>query len=561
MRKKEESGAQRKHEDTTNVPDAADTKDGNDPTAQFIFGLGTERRYVSLKEGELVSEKLGATEHGIDTTRQGAGDEQKVEDDEQKVCVEDLDSETKTLTTFAVGKRVRFVKRVELLDDRPWTRCSHDLECPAGSLAVITRMDEDGNIAVQMVNDEGRRLVPKVREVSPTKGSLDRGVMWVSRQLFDALELVEEEQKDNEFTANGLRIYIHKWVDVLDTNNNQWFEGQVIDLWPTSKMVLVHYKGYKDHFDIWLNMTMRSDHARIAELHEHTPRLGLMNVYPDQNVLNGHTANSRIAGLQVDCQDDHGFWYPARIAEKRDGLIRVSYYSSMNLYSVYGESTQADTPNREDGKQGTEYDSWLPVDTYRVAPLWSVTRNQSHHELSFNDPLWGGLRSGRTKCPRCFGRGSIGGPGTGYVASTGCERCKKTGWIMGQSLADHQTWLNRHGPGTLGTHPNTTPVGSRRRDRNTRLARQDQDPDIQQAILKSIMDTNQPPTARTDTSDVKELAMVLCASQGCEPKDFSKAYDMLWPQLVSENLSDTITAEDLAKRIKGVLDLGIIGIM
>jgi len=104
--------------------------------------------------------------------------------------------------------------------------------------------------------------------------------------------------------------------------------------------IKVHYKGWKKKFDEWMDLTDEKNLPRVRPFHSVTKRV----VFPHPRVLYPKI------GARIDCLDACDKWYPSTVVEVNRYLLKVHY-------DGWSES----------------FDEWIDRDSYRIAPLHSVT--------------------------------------------------------------------------------------------------------------------------------------------------------------------------------------------
>ena len=134
-------------------------------------------------------------------------------------------------------------------------------------------------------------------------------------------------------------IYLHRWLDCQD-EYNKWYEAQIIAISPNNnKNIKVHYKGWKSKFDTWIDLNTEPERAR------------LLHTFTDKPIKLGELNNYDI-GTKCDCLDSTDKWYQAQIMEinQNGKLVRVHYIG-----------------------WDEKYDEWINKDSYRIAPLHTMT--------------------------------------------------------------------------------------------------------------------------------------------------------------------------------------------
>jgi len=158
----------------------------------------------------------------------------------------------------------------------------------------------------------------------------------------------DEKLVDLDFKQND-RFHVHQWIDCLDAQR-KWYEAQIRDLDPDGYRIFVHYRGFKAHFDEWINL--KTDSHRIARLNSET-----------QAKKPKFAINPRIQpGELLDCEDSIGKICEARVVAK--GIIR----DQIMLKVTYVGWSEV-------------YDEWINADSYRLNAHRSLTGGQSAGNL------------------------------------------------------------------------------------------------------------------------------------------------------------------------------------
>eukprot|EP00475_Leptophrys_vorax_P027492 TRINITY_DN3919_c0_g1_i1.p1 TRINITY_DN3919_c0_g1~~TRINITY_DN3919_c0_g1_i1.p1 ORF type:complete len:584 (-),score=150.86 TRINITY_DN3919_c0_g1_i1:1537-3288(-) len=176
---------------------------------------------------------------------------------------------------------------------------------------------------------------------------------------YDQYEDKKEDEHDlhGGFIAERVNVravgnfHLRKWIDVCDFKK-KWYEAYVVDVDTEHNRILVHYHGWKSKFDEWLKV--EEDKHRIAPLNTQS---GTYARFANVGDLQ--------PGMMIDCKDHTGRFYEAQVAEIKNFngvtiLARITYVGF-----------------------GSQYDIWLPLDSYRIAPHRSVTQEQQPN-LDFN---------------------------------------------------------------------------------------------------------------------------------------------------------------------------------
>lgn len=160
-------------------------------------------------------------------------------------------------------------------------------------------------------------------------------------------ENIENDNKNHTTNDKNEKIeelYLHCWVDCQDYLK-KWYEAQIIeiDVGNGIQRVKVHYKGWKSKFDEWIDLN--SANKRIRPLHSFTKR---PPSYGNLNELH--------IGMRIDCKDSADQWYEAEIIGETKKLIQVHYL-----------------------QWSDEYNEWINKDSYRIAPLHTMTKARTNH--------------------------------------------------------------------------------------------------------------------------------------------------------------------------------------
>jgi len=157
------------------------------------------------------------------------------------------------------------------------------------------------------------------------------------------VEIIEDEEEILMKEANLINnIYLYKWVDVQDYLT-KWYEGQVIEINKIEEKIKIHYKGWKEKFDEWIDI--KKDYHRIQPLHTYTHCPKSMNLNIELN-----------KGIKLDVLDQTDQWYEGIIIE-----INYEYHLIKIHYLQWSD----------------KFDEWLNDDSYRLAPLGFKTKPSS----------------------------------------------------------------------------------------------------------------------------------------------------------------------------------------
>eukprot|EP01084_Bolivina_argentea_P051984 95533_1 len=151
--------------------------------------------------------------------------------------------------------------------------------------------------------------------------------------------------EDDELGA----IYLNRWIDCQD-EYHKWYEAQITEIDPNSdhRKIKVHYKGWKSKFDTWIDLNNEPERARL--LHTFTEKPAPLG----EVELNIET--------KCDCLDSTDKWYEATIVDMNEYLVRIHYV-----------------------EWDSKYDEWINKDSYRIAPLHTMTTQKKHKTTTNNN--------------------------------------------------------------------------------------------------------------------------------------------------------------------------------
>jgi hypothetical protein len=169
--------------------------------------------------------------------------------------------------------------------------------------------------------------------------------------------VIDDDKDHKEFYAEQVHVkaigefHIWKWIDARDYKG-KWYEAYIVDVDTELNAIRIHYHGWKAKFDE--NLRLVEDRERIAPLNTHSGKYARFSDVGDLQ-----------AGMMIDCKDHSGKYYEAQVAEIKNFngvslMVRISWPGF-----------------------GQQFDIWLPIDSYRIAPHRSVTQEQQPN-LDFN---------------------------------------------------------------------------------------------------------------------------------------------------------------------------------
>jgi hypothetical protein len=178
-----------------------------------------------------------------------------------------------------------------------------------------------------------------------------------------------EENNDDGATAQwrasiGFADYIDALrADPFASQSKKWFKAQVIEE-DDSHRVKLSYEGLSSGFDTWVSRSS-SDIAPVDS----------------KAKAEDKWRNEIEVGMEVDCQDPQGKYFPATITNRRkkcnypnDCKVRHTGEEFRVIYRVYRDNgSRTDKEGKKYEGWSESFDEWLPVNTSRMHPLGGCT--------------------------------------------------------------------------------------------------------------------------------------------------------------------------------------------
>lgn len=161
----------------------------------------------------------------------------------------------------------------------------------------------------------------------------------------------DDEIGEEQFLPELGCWFLFQCVDVQDVDG-RWYESQIIELDDALNQVKIRFKGFHPKFDT--NLSVDSDRIQLLHTYTHRPETHWDVDSPEE-------LNSLIhVGTRLDAKDGTGAWFPASV------IAKDSTHYMVKLHYQNWRS---------------EFDEWINIDSYRLAPLHSMTIPLEREEL------------------------------------------------------------------------------------------------------------------------------------------------------------------------------------